>query len=229
MHLRHRPDRAALHQFHHAAVVSHRMNLRPHLRRHLRLPRRLADHARLPDIVGQRFLTIHMLPRLERRQRCQRMRVLRSAHDHRIVILQFRKELPEIHELLRAGKFRHRRREVLLIHIAQRDDVIPLRRHVRQISRPAPAAADHCDIQLPVQILPSHDGGESQRRRRQRRRAEELTAGGSGCGMKDAHARSLPAAPAAWQSGRSSASLRAYSTHWRKASIASYSAMPSAS
>ena len=42
---------------------------------------RLANHARLPHIVRQRFFAVHVLPELQRRKRGKGVRVLAGADD----------------------------------------------------------------------------------------------------------------------------------------------------
>ena len=77
----HRADRAGLDQLDDAAVVVAGVDLRAHLRGDLRLGRRLADDAGLPDVVRQRLLAVDVLAELQGRQRGEGVRVLAGADD----------------------------------------------------------------------------------------------------------------------------------------------------
>ena len=71
----------ALDQLDDAAIVLARVDLDAHLRRDLGLRRRLADLARLPDVVRQRLLAVDVLAVLEGEQGGEGVGVLAGA-DH---------------------------------------------------------------------------------------------------------------------------------------------------
>jgi hypothetical protein len=122
--LGHGADRPALDKLDHAAVVLGRVDLDAHLRDDAGLRRGLAYQPRLVDVMGERLLAVDVLARLEREQRGERVGVFAGADDHGVKRLRSVEELPEVDFAPGLGVRRRGGREVLLVHVAERDDVL---------------------------------------------------------------------------------------------------------
>jgi hypothetical protein len=102
--------------------------------------------------MHQWLLAIHMLAHLQRKHCGQRVRMVGRADDHRVDILLPFQHPPIVRPQLRVGKHLRRVRQVVQVHIAQGDDI--LAGDAAQVVPPAPADANHCDVQLVVGRLP---------------------------------------------------------------------------
>ena len=81
------------------------MVLRSHLRGDLRVAGRHANDARLLNVVGQRLLTVDVLPQLKGRQSGKGVSMFRGADDHRIKLLLVVKQFAEIIRFAGLGCF----------------------------------------------------------------------------------------------------------------------------
>ena len=96
MRLPHRPNRSRTEILHRLPDPLRTVPAIPHLRCQPRLLRHPRHQPRLPHIVRQRLLTIHMLPRPHRQHRHISMRVIRRRTHDRIDRLLPRQHLPKI-------------------------------------------------------------------------------------------------------------------------------------
>ncbi len=189
VHLAHRADDAGIQHLFDPAPHRRRVPLVPHLGRELWILRGgLANQPRLPDVVGQRLLAIHVLAVGQRQVGRERVRVLGGGDDHRVELAHVVEHLPEIVQPARLGEAGGRGLDRVVVHVAEDGDVLvwmrarcgvrgataaaaaPLtaRRDGELVEARVRAAAarDERDAQLIVQILPaqqrrgaSHDAG----------------------------------------------------------------------
>ena len=95
-----------------------------HLRGHLVLGGDLFHHAGFIDVVRQRLLTIDVLAHLHRHDAGRRMRVIRSAHGHRVdVLIHLLQHFAKIVVFLGVREFASLRLQMMVVDIAQGDDV----------------------------------------------------------------------------------------------------------
>ena len=131
----HRPDRPRSDQLDHAAVVVGGVDLRAHLGRHLHLLGRFPHHAGLVDRVGQRLLAIDVLAPLHGRDAGQGVGVLGGADGHRVDVLLV-EHLAPVGVGLGLGMPLGGLGQVVVIHVAQGDDVLAGRGHGRMLACP---------------------------------------------------------------------------------------------
>jgi hypothetical protein len=152
MHLAHRANHARPQHFNGDAQRLAGMRLVAHLRGDLRFTRCLAHLPRFPRGMHQRLLAVDMLARLQREHHRQRVRVVRRADDHRVDVFLTLEHAPIVRPQARVGEHLRRVRQVVQVHIAQGDDV--LAGDLAQVVPPAPADANHCDVQFIVGRVP---------------------------------------------------------------------------
>ena len=104
-----------------------------------------ADHAGLLHAVGERLFAVDMLAAVHRPVGDEGVRMIGGAADHRLDVLLV-EALPPVHVLLGAGELLRPKGQVLLVDVAQGDDVF-LGEAVEVGFAPAPGA-DEGDIQL---------------------------------------------------------------------------------
>ena len=81
-----------------------------------------ADHAGFLHAVGQRLFAVDMLAAIHRPVGDEGVRMIGGAADHRLDVLLV-EALPPVHVLLGAGELLRRKGQVLLVHVAEGDDV----------------------------------------------------------------------------------------------------------
>ena len=123
MDLAHGTYCTGLDKFHNPPVIIGRVNLRSHLRGHSGLDRLLGEQARFPHVVGQWFFAIDMLAEFEGRQHGEGVRVFGRGHDDRVNVLALVVKLAEVHIFARLRVFGGGGIQVLLVHVAEGDDV----------------------------------------------------------------------------------------------------------
>ena len=123
MHLAHRPDGAVGEPFVDEPVALESHSLVAHLRGHFCLPRRERQRARLLHGAGERLLTINVSSELDRHHARRSMVVVRYAHCDCVQRFLGLKQLAIIPVTFRRGEFCARTVQVVLIHVAERDDV----------------------------------------------------------------------------------------------------------
>ena len=156
MDLAHGADRPGLDQFHHPPVVLGRMDLCSHLGSDAGFGGGLGDDPRFPDAMGQRFFAENVLAELDGGHHGKRVRVLRRGHDHGVDVVAGVVELTEIHVFPRQGILGGGGVQVLLINVAECDDVLGA--NLGSVGRPASAGADDGDIELLVGRNPAGFG-----------------------------------------------------------------------
>ena len=188
VNLAHRADDPGVQDFLDRAPHGRGVTLIAHLRGELRKLRgRLTDKARLPDIVGERLLAIHVLALRECEPRGEHVRVLRRGNDDGVKIVRTVEDPPEISERLRPRVTLRRRVDGDLVDIAEHCDVfVGMRarrrlrdrslaslltsgeraapRHDRELVQARIAAAttgDERDVQLAVEILAAEESRRS--------------------------------------------------------------------
>ena len=146
-------DRLRLDQFHDAPIGVASVNLRAHLRGHLGPVVGLADRAGFVHRMGHRLLAVHVLAKLHRRHRRQRMVVVRRADDHGVDVFLL-EHLPPVAVTASLagplpGRFDglDRPREGRLFHVAERHDVYArIAEHSAQVRPAAPSGPDQPDV-----------------------------------------------------------------------------------
>jgi hypothetical protein len=93
-----------------------------------------------------------MLAHLQRKHHGQRVRMVGRADDHRVDVFLTLEHAPIVRPQLRVGEHLRRVRQVVQVHIAQGDDI--LAGDAAQVVPPAPADANHSDVQFIVGRLP---------------------------------------------------------------------------
>ena len=148
MDLADRPDRPGADRLDHAPAALAGMPRVAHLGRDL-VPRgRLRQHPRLVDRMGQRLLAVDVLAQLQRGLGDHGVRVIGSADDDGVDLLVQLVEHPaEVVEGLGLGTALGGRSQVVLIHVAERDDVLVQPGHRLVVVRPAAPHADQGDVQ----------------------------------------------------------------------------------
>lgn len=147
MYLGHRSHRAFLHQLRHAPVIFAGMNLRADLRDEFLLAGDVGHRPAFGNRAGERFLAIDMASAAQRRNRRHGVRVIRRGDDHGVNV-PLVKQPTEIGVRLRGGKFLLGRSQVMLIHVAQGNDV--LAGHGGEIVVPLVRHADDAEVELLV-------------------------------------------------------------------------------
>ena len=165
-------DGAALDQLDDAAIVVARVDLRAHLRRHAGRGRRLADHARLRDVVRERLLAVDVLLQLERRQRGERVGVLGRAHHDGVEVAGPIEQPTEVLLSPRSRKGGACLVERRAIHVTKHRDVLG-RDRLEVVGAPA-AAPDDRKAQLVAALSAKPGGRRQQRGRRHRGDLEEI-------------------------------------------------------
>src|SRR5581483_3494691 len=117
----------------------------------------------LADIASERLFTVDVLLPLECRQRGECVRVFGGTdHDSiELAVLQLVVQAAEIPELPRLGGFLRCFLEVIVIHIAEGDDV--LAEHLSHIFPTASAAADDGEVEFLVGSARAHKIGTAKR------------------------------------------------------------------
>ena len=148
MDLANRPDRPGANRLDHAPGPLAGMPHIAHLGRQL-VPRgRFREHARLVDRMGQRLLTVHVLAQLERGMGDHGMSVIGSADDHGVdPVVNLIEHPAEIMIRLGLGTSPGGFSQVVLVHVAERNDVLVLPDDRLVIVRPASSHADQGNIQ----------------------------------------------------------------------------------
>ena len=98
------------------------------------------------DVVGERFLAINMFAGLHGGHGNHRMRMIRRCDNDRVDVFLFVQHLAVIRPDPGVGIFLERVGGIIMVHIAQCDDV--LRPQVFQVAAPHAAHADARNVQL---------------------------------------------------------------------------------
>ncbi len=106
--------------------------------------RGLGDNARLGNRTGQRFFAIDVSSALQRCYGRDRMRVIGRADDHGVDVLLI-EQTAEVIVGFRRGIFFLHRGEIVIVNVAQRDDVFSA--DTLQVFSRAVCHADHADVQ----------------------------------------------------------------------------------
>ena len=157
-----------------------------HLGGHFVLHRRVRQQLRFPSRSGQGLLAIDVLAVLHGEQRNGRVHVIGGGDHHRIDVLALRLEhLAIVFVLPGVGVLREAVGRALLVHVAQRNDVLG-GGGAHQNRGTAHADPDRRDIQLLVRRLVAHRGKRlwaaepaPRDRSRQQRAVEEIASGKS--------------------------------------------------
>src|SRR5205807_973990 len=139
-----RPNGAAPHRLAEMASLRGSLALVTHLSRDLRLARVCRHLARLPHRVRQWFLAINMLSAFQRLHRGEGVMMIRRCNHDRVDFLHLIEHLPVISKLLRLRIFPKDVPRMVLVHVAQRDDVFTL--HGREVRTALPADTNACQI-----------------------------------------------------------------------------------
>ena len=119
-----------------------RVALRAHLRRHARRGRRLRHLPHFPDAARERLLAVHVLAELHRGDRHDGVVVIGRGDEHRVDVLLGIEHAAPVAILPRVGVLRERLGRVLLVAVAERDDLRARRSGVPDVVGAAPARAD---------------------------------------------------------------------------------------
>ena len=120
----HRSNRTGLHQFHHAPIVISRMNLGPHLGRHLGFISCFTNHACFPDVMSQWFFTVDMFTHLQGGQRREGVGVFARTHRHGIEFIDMVIQVPKINRFPGTWMTSGSEFQVVFINITHRHDVL---------------------------------------------------------------------------------------------------------
>ena len=127
-----------------------------------------ADDAGLLDAVGQRLLAVDVLAAVHGPIGDEGVRVVGGAADHGVDVLLV-EALAPIHVLLGPGKLRRGEGQVLLVHVAEGDDVLV--GQAVEVGFAAAPGADEGDVELVAGCVGAEEAG-----------AGEDEAGGAGEG-----------------------------------------------
>jgi len=164
VHLADRPDRPALDQLDHAAVVVLGVDLRAHLRGQLVLDGQIGHHAGLVHFVRERLFAVAVLAHLHGHDAGHGVGVIGGAHHHGVdLLVHFAEHLAEVGVGFGLRMALGGRGEVVLVHVAQCHDVLVC--DPGEVAAPAPGHAYDRDIELLIRGLPRGPGGEDHQAR----------------------------------------------------------------
>ena len=118
-----------------------------------------ADDADLLHAVAQRLLAVDMLAAVHAPVGDESVGVIRRAADHRLNVLLV-EALPPVHVLLGPGKLLRPKSQVLLVHVAQGDDI--LAHEAAEMGFAAAPRADEGDIELVAGGIGTEEFGSRQ-------------------------------------------------------------------
>ena len=145
VHLAHRPDRLALHQFNHATIIGAGVDLRADLRHALVLLRGLGDDPRFRNGPGQRFFAIDVAPAAQGRHGGHGMGVIGRTDHHGVNVLLV-EQAAEVIVSFCLGIFLFRRGQELIVDVAKGDDVFAA--DLLEVLAGPVGDAHHANIQL---------------------------------------------------------------------------------
>lgn len=156
-------DGAAFDQFDDAPVVLRGVDLCAHLGHQLGAPGGLLnDHAAFPHVAGQRFFAVNVLVCPQGWQDAKGVSMLRAGHDDGVDVFQFAQQIPEIGVAAGFRRLLQGRAEVVLIHVAEGDDVLLQIEHRRHMGASPAADADQGDAKLRIGRLRPRDGRKTE-------------------------------------------------------------------
>jgi hypothetical protein len=155
-------DGVGLDEFDDAAVIGTGVDLRAHLGRDFGFGSSLGDEPGFPDVVGERFFAVDMLPELKRWESSKGVGVLGAANDDGVDVAGVIVEFSEIDVFAGFGMFLGGGIEVAFVHVTKGNDVF--RGDFGEVAGAASAGADDGDVEFVAGILCRDDGGKCQER-----------------------------------------------------------------